>query len=97
MTPLQRCIAALKLPGQPQPFYAALDHHEVDHDFHVSQLAVLLHRIGTEPLEVAALRIAVGYEQRFLVRGKQDRARAGGVVRDAHHAPAVVGGLQAQH
>ena len=32
-----------------------------------------------------------------LIRGKQDRAWTGGVVRDAHHAPAVVGGLQAQH
>jgi hypothetical protein len=42
MTPLQRCIAALKQPGQPQPFYAALDRAVRDTVGHI--LFTLLYR-----------------------------------------------------
>ena len=42
MTPLQHCIAALKQPGQPQPFYAALDQAVKDTTGHI--LFTLLYR-----------------------------------------------------
>ncbi|MCW5748374.1 MAG: GAF domain-containing protein [Alphaproteobacteria bacterium] len=42
MTPLERCIAAFKQPGQPQPFYAALDQAVKDTLGHI--LFTLLYR-----------------------------------------------------
>jgi GAF domain-containing protein len=42
MTPLERCIAALKRPGQPQPFYPVLDQAVRDTVGHI--LFTLLYR-----------------------------------------------------